>query len=71
MDEFKGIVARDYMYMELNYPGRGVISEKNRKLFEAWDRAHPVTDWECKRAGKVEQVQGNPNQILAGRCAKK
>jgi deoxyribonuclease I len=68
MDEFKGIVARDYMYMEANYPGRGIISEKNRKLFEAWDRGHPVTDWECKRATLIEAVQSNENQILQDRC---
>jgi deoxyribonuclease-1 len=68
MDEFKGIVARDYMYMEANYPGHGIISEKNRKLFESWDRGHTPTDWECRRAKLIEAVQGNENQVLKERC---
>ena len=68
MDEYKGIVARNYEYMDMNYPGRGIISDKNRKLFEAWDRGHPVTVWECKRAKLIEVVQGNEDQILKDRC---
>jgi len=68
MDEYKGIVARVYMYMDLTYPGRGVISEKNRPLFEAWDRSYPVNSWECRRANKINEIQGNVNPILAERC---
>ena len=68
MDVDKGIVARVYLYMDLNYPGRGVISNKNRKLFEAWDREHPVGDWECKRARIIESLQGNQNTVLTSRC---
>jgi deoxyribonuclease-1 len=69
MDLDKGIVARVYLYMDLNYPGRGVISDKNRKLFEAWDREHPVGPWECKRARLIQLHQGNTNSILASRCS--
>jgi deoxyribonuclease I len=68
MDEFKGIVARDYQYMDQNYPGHGIISNKNRKLFEVWDHSHSVTDWECKRARLIEARQGNENQVLKERC---
>lgn len=68
MPEAKGRVARVYMYMDSSYPGRGIISEKNRKLFQAWDKLHPVDEWECKRAKKIEIIQGNQNQILAERC---
>lgn len=69
MDKAKGIVARVYMYMERAYPGRGIVSGKNVKLFEAWDKMFPVTDWECKRAQKIKAVQGNENPVLAQRCA--
>jgi len=69
MAEYKGIVARDYLYMDLNYPGHGIISDKNRKLFAAWDRAHPVSAWECRRASLIETLQGNANQILKARCS--
>ena len=71
MDEFKGIVARDHMYFDLNYPGRGVISDKNKKLFEAWDKQYPVTAWECERAARIKAIQGNTNQILELRCGEK
>lgn len=70
MDEYKGIVARTYMYMDLVYPNHGIISDKNRKLFEAWDKTYPVTDWECQRADLIKEVQGNANPILVERCEK-
>lgn len=68
MDAAKGIVARTYLYMDQAYPGRGVISGKNEKLFAAWDKLHPVTPWECERAKRIKKVQGNPNPVLAERC---
>ena len=71
MDKDKGIVARTYMYMDLNYPGRGVISNKNRKLFAAWDKEYPVSQWECQRASLIAGIQGNPDQILSARCVAK
>lgn len=71
MDQAKGIVARTYMYMEQAYPGRGIISGKNEKLFEAWDKTFPVSDWECRRAKKIKAVQGNENPVLSARCTGK
>lgn len=68
MDQDKGVVARTHLYFDLNYPGRGVVSEKNRKLFEVWDRQYPVTDWECERGRRIAEIQGNANQILQIRC---
>jgi deoxyribonuclease-1 len=70
MPKAKGRVARVYMYMDQNYPGRGIISEKNRKLFEAWDKLHPVDEWECQRSKRIEAIQGNENLILKTRCSK-
>jgi deoxyribonuclease I len=68
MNNAKGIVARTYFYMDLTYPGRGIISRKNAKLFEAWDKMYPVTDWECKRSKKVERIQNSVNPVLTERC---
>lgn len=68
MDTDKGIVARVYMYMDKTYPGRGVISGKNEKLFEAWDKMYPVSAWECKRGDLIRDVQGNKNDVLESRC---
>ncbi len=69
MPPAKGRVARVYLYMDQNYPGRGIISEKNRKLFETWDKLHPVDLWECQRAKRIKKIQGNENQILKERCS--
>lgn len=68
MPAAKGRVARVYLYMDQAYPGRGIVSEKNRKLFEAWDKLHPADEWECQRAKKIEKIQGNENPILKQRC---
>jgi deoxyribonuclease-1 len=70
MPSAKGRVARVYLYMDQSYPGRGIVSDKNRKLFEAWDRLHPVDTWECQRAKRIEDIQGNANPMLKGRCEK-
>jgi len=68
MDQYKGVVARTYLYMDQTYPGHGVVSEKNRKLFEAWDKEFPVDDWECRRAKRIAEIQGNVNPVLEARC---
>jgi deoxyribonuclease-1 len=64
----KGDIARIYMYMDSAYPGRGVISKKNRKLFEAWDKLDPVSSEECDRVLKIEQIQGNGNPFVTPKC---
>ena len=69
MDMAKGTVARVYMYMDGHYPGKGIISDKNKKLFEAWDKDHPVTEYECEIGRKVLAIQHNLNPVLAARCA--
>ncbi len=64
----RGDIARTYFYMNSVYPGRGIISRKNRKLFAAWDRSDPVDKWECKRARRIERIQKNRNMILYKAC---
>ena len=68
MDLDKGVVARVYMYMDSSYPGRGIIGEKNRKLFDAWDNSYPANEWDCDRAKMIEKIQGNKNHVLNSRC---
>ena len=62
--DIRGDIARTYFYMDAAYPGRGVISDKNRKLFEAWDREHLVDAWERERVRRIERLQGNPNLFV-------
>jgi len=68
MDFAKGRVARVYMYMDAAYPEADIISEKNEKLFEAWDKMYPVDAWECERTRLIRTIQGNRNEIVESRC---
>ena len=52
------------MYMDKAYPGRGIISRKNRKLFKSWHKQDPVDDWERERARRIERIQGNGNPFV-------
>jgi deoxyribonuclease-1 len=71
MDRAKGAVARTYLYMDLSYPGKGIVSDRLRKLFEAWDRQFPPDAWECRRAEKIRAIQGNENTFVTARCREK
>jgi len=66
--EVRGEIARTYMYMERAYPGHGIISGKNEKLFQAWDKADPVDEWECERATRIAKIQGNVNMVVEQAC---
>jgi len=68
-EKIRGNIARTYMYMDSVYPGHGIISKKNRKLFEAWNKMDPVDEWECERARRIERIQGNENWVVKGACA--
>jgi len=67
----RGNIARTYLYMDSVYPGRGIISNKNKKLFSAWNQSDPVDDWECQRSKLIEQVQGNKNPFVKDQCEKR
>lgn len=63
-EAIRGDIARIYFYMAWAYPGHGIISNKNRKLFEAWDKADPVDTWEIERCRRIEKIQGNHNPFV-------
>ena len=42
--------------MDDAYPGHGVISKKNEKLFQAWDKEDPADAWECERCRWIEKI---------------
>jgi deoxyribonuclease-1 len=64
----RGRIARTYMYMEETYP-RYKMSRSQRQLMNAWDKMYPVSEWECKRAGKIAILQGNENLVLKRACS--
>ena len=67
-EEIRGEIARTYMYMDSVYPGRGIISKKNRRLFDAWNKSDPVDEWECERTKRIEKIQGNRNEVVMAKC---
>jgi deoxyribonuclease I len=64
----RGDIARIYFYMNSAYPNRGILGDKQRRLFEAWDKEDPVDASECDRASKIEKIQGNANEIVKDAC---
>jgi deoxyribonuclease-1 len=62
--DIRGDIARTYFYMDAAFPGRGIISEKNRRLFEAWATEDPVDAWERERVRRIERLQGNSNPFV-------
>ena len=64
-------IARTYFYMDWAYPGRGILSKKNRKLFKAWDKGDPVDKWECERGRRIEGIKRNENPFVKKECQSK
>lgn len=62
--EIRGDIARTYFYMEWSYPGHGIISRKNRKMFEAWAKKDPIDEWEKERCRRIQKIQGNENPFV-------
>lgn len=69
-EDVRGDIARTYMYMDLVYPWHDIISEKNKKLYEAWAKLDPVSKEECRRYRIIKEIQGNENPILKELCEK-
>ena len=66
-DDVKGDIARIYKYMDSVYPVK-FISNKNKSLFDAWDKLDPVSPEECKRHALIKQYQGNGNPFVEAGC---
>ena len=56
-----------YLYMEQEYPSFK-INKSMKNMLLVWDKEHPVTEWECIRAKRIEKTQGNPNKIVNEKC---
>ncbi|HSW61223.1 MAG TPA: endonuclease [bacterium] len=67
-ENIRGDIARIYMYMNSAYPGFGIINEKNKKMFEAWNISDPVDTSECLRISEIEKIQRNQNLIVRNIC---
>lgn len=66
----RGPIARTYKYMAYAYPNYFQMSSSQSRLMDAWDKAYPVQEWECERALKIKQLQGNDNPFVLNFCKK-
>ena len=67
-DDVKGDIARIYFYMDKKYPGRGIISNKNKKLYETWNKLDPVSIKECDLSRLKGKYQGDINLFVEKKC---
>ena len=67
-EDIRGDIARVYFYLNQKYPRVGVISRKNKNLFEAWDKEDPVDEEECKLNKLKAQYQGDINNYVLNKC---
>jgi deoxyribonuclease-1 len=65
--EARGRIARTYMYMESTYQ-RYKMSKQQRQLMTAWDKMYPISKWECVRASRIKEIQGNANTVVENSC---
>ncbi len=63
----RGEIARSYLYMDATYP-HYKMTEKQRKLMQAWNKKFPAGKWECKRGELIQKIQKNKNEILEASC---
>lgn len=62
----RGAIARTYLYMAQHYQLR--LAPAQQKLFAAWHKQYPVTEWECRRDELIAKVQGNHNPFVEEQC---
>ena len=61
----RGDIARTYFYMSERYRIR--LSKQQRALFEAWNKADPVDQWEREKNHRVARIQGNLNPYIVNK----
>lgn len=68
-DRAKGQVARAALYMADGYPQYN-LGRQQKQLLEAWNKQFPVSEWECRRAKRIEAIQRNTNKFVKEPCKK-
>lgn len=70
-EESKGRIARAYLYMEDTYPKRFRMHSETKYTMVKWNEEYPVDEYECKRAKRIENIQGNENKYIKYMCIHK
>lgn len=63
----RGQIARTYLYMEQRY-SRYKMSKSQKQMMMAWNQQYPASKWECIRAKRIENIQGNDNVFVTQKC---
>ncbi|MDF0731671.1 endonuclease [Pseudomonas entomophila] len=63
-DEVKGLVARTTFYMYDRY--NLSMSRQQQQLLMAWDKQHPVSQWERERDRRIAAIMGHSNPFVTG-----
>ncbi len=61
-EQTRGAIARIYLYMSQRYGLR--LSKQDRRLYDAWSRQYPVSEWETWRNRRIACVQGHANRFV-------
>lgn len=64
----RGQIARSSLYMADSYSEHYRLSRQQQQLMQAWARQYPVDAWECRRASRIERLQGNENRFVKDPC---
>lgn len=64
-DEVKGMIARINFYVHDRYNLR--MSDQQQRLFMAWDKQYPVSEWEKLRNQRIAGVVGYENAFVSGK----
>ncbi len=67
-DATKGPIARTYLYMQETYAPYFHMNPQMYQMMQAWDRQNPPTEWECRRAERIAQIQKNENPFIQKKC---
>lgn len=62
--EVRGMISRVNFYMADRYSL--AMSDQQQKLFLAWDKQYPVTEWERERDRRNAKVMGHNNPFVTG-----
>ncbi len=61
-DNAKGVIARAYLFMSDKY--RMKLSDGQRRLFVAWNKIFPPSEWEIQWAAEIAARQGYDNPYI-------
>lgn len=62
-EEIRGEIARIYFHMHDKYNLN--MSNQDKRLFCAWSKLHPVSDWERERNRRIISMQGFGNEFVS------